>query len=228
MIPVVAGVSAVAFFSACGRSPSSDLEAYRSGYPGQRDDLSLSSNQQFFSGKLRSSPDDVTIDEMLDWKGDYRRLEFLHGYIQWLFPIRERGVNWDAQPLQAHEITVMKADPAIVERATRGFEMMLDFYGFALDRSSSTISRAPKYENQFYNLNTSGHNYLRITRILKFLGEMGLEPYKIAWLNAFYHEIYETKALRPCQSSFENYWIGTIYDDEIRQRMFQSVAAARK
>ena len=40
------------------------------------------------------------------WKGDYRRLEMHHGYIQWLFPIRESGLNHHAQELQTHEIKV--------------------------------------------------------------------------------------------------------------------------
>ena len=41
-----------------------------------------------------------------NWKKDYTRLEWHHGYIQWLFPIRERGLNWQAQELQSHEIEV--------------------------------------------------------------------------------------------------------------------------
>ena len=42
----------------------------------------------------------------MEWKGNYEWLERHHGYIQWLFPIRERGLNWDAQELQPHEIRV--------------------------------------------------------------------------------------------------------------------------
>lgn len=31
-------------------------------------------------------------------------------------PIREQGVNWEAQPLQPHEIEAIKADPEAMER----------------------------------------------------------------------------------------------------------------
>ena len=33
-------------------------------------------------------------------------LEREHGFIQWLFPIREAGLNLQAQPLQLHEARV--------------------------------------------------------------------------------------------------------------------------
>ena len=55
------------------------------------------------------------IDEIhKEWKGDYDRLEWHHGYIQWLFPIRESGMNWHAQELQSHEIEVYKINLNLV------------------------------------------------------------------------------------------------------------------
>ena len=49
------------------------------------------------------------IDKIhMEWKGNYEWLERHHGYIQWLFPIRERGLNWQAQELQLHEIEVIE------------------------------------------------------------------------------------------------------------------------
>lgn len=49
----------------------------------------------------------MLIDEIhKQWSGKYDLLEFRHGYIQWLFPIQERGLNWYAQELQSHEIEV--------------------------------------------------------------------------------------------------------------------------
>ena len=41
-----------------------------------------------------------------NWKGNYTHLEVHYGYIQWLFPTRERRSNWQAQELQPHEIKV--------------------------------------------------------------------------------------------------------------------------
>jgi hypothetical protein len=68
------------------------------------------------------------------------------------------------------------------------------------------------------------HNFLRITRILKSLGEMGLEEYKIAFLEHLQREIYTTKALAPCRNSYANFWIQTIYDDDVRAD-FEAMAA---
>ncbi len=42
------------------------------------------------------------------WWGDTPKLERHHGYIQWLFPIREEGMNYESQPLQLHEIEKIK------------------------------------------------------------------------------------------------------------------------
>ena len=41
------------------------------------------------------------------WFGDYRKLEIHHGYVQWLFPIHEEGMNHLAQVLQTHEKEAM-------------------------------------------------------------------------------------------------------------------------
>lgn len=41
---------------------------------------------------------------MLKWKGDYYKLESKHGYIQWLFPLFERGMNWDCPALKEIDI----------------------------------------------------------------------------------------------------------------------------
>ena len=43
-----------------------------------------------------------------EWWGDYNHLEWNHSYIQWLFPIRERGLNMHAQELQLHEAKVSR------------------------------------------------------------------------------------------------------------------------
>ena len=56
----------------------------------------------------------------------------------------------------------------------------------------------------------SGHNYLRITRILKCLGEMELEHYKRPLLERFIQEVYVTKKLNRAASSCRDYWVPTL------------------
>lgn len=41
-------------------------------------------------------------------------------------------MNFQAQPLQLHEIEAMKADKEIIDRFIRSYELMLDFYGMKL------------------------------------------------------------------------------------------------
>jgi len=68
---------------------------------------------------------------------------------------------------------------------------MLDFYGFELiDKDTGEIRRLPgdAYKLRFRNLNTSSHNYLRITRILKCLGEFDYEYLKFPFLEQILRE----------------------------------------
>jgi hypothetical protein len=71
------------------------------------------------------------------------------------FPIREYGMNYESQPLQRHEIAAMKANPIVVERIIRSYELMLDFYGMRLvsvetglvDRCLPPRYFKPRYRN---------------------------------------------------------------------------------
>lgn len=64
-------------------------------------------------------------------------------------------MNYDSQPLQTHEIESMKADPIIIERVIRSYQLMLDFYGMHLvSEETGLIDRAlpprnfiPRYRN---------------------------------------------------------------------------------
>lgn len=60
---------------------------------------------------------------------DLERLESHHGFIQWIFPIREKGLNYFAPVLQRHEISKMLNNPKCMERYTKSYDMMLKFYG---------------------------------------------------------------------------------------------------
>ena len=51
---------------------------------------------------------------------------------QWLFPLRERGLNYDAQTLQLHEAQTIMNDKEMHVRVRRSYEMMLAFYGMRL------------------------------------------------------------------------------------------------
>ena len=52
-----------------------------------------------------------------------------------------------------------------------------------------------------------GHNYLRITRILKSLGLLGLEHLKLPWLQFLVQEIFVHGQLPRAADSCRHYWV---------------------
>jgi len=68
-------------------------------------------------------------------------------------------------------------------------------------------------------LNHSFHNYLRISRILKALGEFGFERFKIHWIELFIEEIFVHGQLRNTLSSLQNFWVPTLRNRDDRVTM---------
>jgi hypothetical protein len=46
-----------------------------------------------------------------------------HGYIQWLFPLREEGLNFRAQKLQRHEIETITKSQQMMKRVRRSYQV---------------------------------------------------------------------------------------------------------
>lgn len=350
-------------FSA-GSYAKDDLLEYRQHYPTKRDEPNAWECVEIFRNEMPMRSEGIYLDDFLKdakaggKRGSYRYLESSHSFIQSISPIREKGLDWNAQPLMRHEIVTMRSDAAILQRVVRMFDLMLDFYGFKIeslgdpellkprlvrlpksliakinaasaaqknakkasasatkkkdsdeddeeddgaddgsaadkkskearkmkekksdddddDEDNSTeadyssegdvvfvgdgshrvmlpptskllsqciapaplpangpsggariVRKAASGDSDFDwcvdNLNTSSHNYLRITRMLKFLGEMGLEHLKVAWLECFERELYGQAGdilLYNVASSFQDYFLGTIYDDTLRAAM---------
>lgn len=67
----------------------------------------MDDNLQFYLENIPSKPRGDYLSTILqEWWGDYDKLELHHGYIQWLFPLGEQGLNSQSQPLQYHELQV--------------------------------------------------------------------------------------------------------------------------
>ena len=101
------------------------------------------------------------------------------------------------------------------ERIIKSYELMLDFYGIELvDTKTGELKRSKNYKDRYHNLNTSSHNYLRITRILKCLGICGLESLKSELVKYFIIEVFKNKEIENCKSSLVRYWLPTIREEK--------------
>lgn len=118
--------------------------------------------------------DDVgrTLDEILAWSDD--RLEAVHDYIQWLFPLPERsGANPEAPTLDRETLEAFHDALVMRQRLRRAFERMLRFYG--LRWTGQAVERAPNFDERAQNwLTLMNHNHLRLTRILRSVYLLGL------------------------------------------------------
>lgn len=205
------------------KSRKKDTVFYRKGYPGLPDNLDSNDNVSFYKNELSSSPDGDLIDNIHQkWWGDYKRLEIHHGYIQWLFPIKELGMNYRAKELFEHEAEIIRSTPECKARVLLSYKMMLDFYGLRLvDEETGEIVRAENWKERFAHLNRSFHNYLRITRILKSLGELGFEHLKLKFVEFMLKEIILEGTLPNLFDSCVGFWLMVLRDNQERVKVIR-------
>ncbi|XP_044068459.1 opioid growth factor receptor [Siniperca chuatsi] len=203
-----------------------DMQNYRRGYPNLTDDECSEdkmNNLQFYLNKFPSAPDDVYIESFLkEWKNDYKRLERVHSYIQWLFPLREPGVNYMASELTKKEIEAFKKNEDAKRRLVESYELMLGFYGIRLvNKETGEVKRAENWKERFGNLERNMHNNLRITRILKSLGELGFEHYQAPLVHFFLEETLLKKTLSSVKRSVLDYFLFAVLDKQKRQELLR-------
>ncbi|KAF5904928.1 opioid growth factor receptor-like [Clarias magur] len=199
-----------------------DMQTYRRGYPNLIDEDCSEDrmlNLKFYLNEIKSSPDDVSIETFhSEWKSDYKRLERVHSYIQWLFPLREPGVNYLATELTKKEIQAFQQNEEAKRRLVDSYELMLGFYGIQLaDRQTGDVRRAENWRERFANLERNMHNNLRITRILKSLGELGFEHYQAPLVQFFLEETLVKKNLSSVKRSVLDYFLFAVRNKRKRR-----------
>uniref|UniRef100_A0A3Q3EPV4 Opioid growth factor receptor-like 1 n=1 Tax=Labrus bergylta TaxID=56723 RepID=A0A3Q3EPV4_9LABR len=198
-----------------------DLYKYRHSYPNYRKSRQPNEyrNLRFYLNKIPLVPD-IYIEEILTkWRGDYDKLEHNHTYIQ-LFPLREQGLNFYAHELTQDEIKEFQSTREAKRRFLAAYSIMLDFYGIKLLDKSGSVARAPNWQERFQHLN-SQHNYLRVTRILKSLGELGYEAFKAPLVRLFLQESLYHNTLPNMQHSVLEYFVYTIRLPATRRRLLR-------
>ncbi|XP_044311076.1 opioid growth factor receptor isoform X2 [Varanus komodoensis] len=201
-----------------------DMQKYRHRYPGleeterSEDDMW---NLSFYKNEINFLPRGLYIEDLLEtWQNDYSTLEENHSYIQWLFPLREQGMNFRARVLTCQEIEAFRKSKPVMERFVRAYKLMLRFYGISLiNEETGELNRAENWRERFDNLNRYSHNNLRITRILKCLGEMGYEHYQVHLVKFFLTETLVNQELPRVLRSTLDYFMFTVRNKRRRREL---------
>ncbi len=147
----------------------------------------------FYNG---DAPDDRGrfLTDIQGWPDD--RLESVHNFIQWLFPLPEPSpVNPGAPLLDAVTIREFQARPELRERMRTSWLRMLHFYG--LEFADGVVTRGSNFAERSSNwLWPGNHNHLRITRMLRCLRLSGLEAEACAFFECL-DAIYEEQRVQP-------------------------------
>ncbi len=103
------------------------------------------------------------LTDILAW--DDARLEAVHDYIQWLFPLPERSAFNPAAPiLTDSDIAAFHDRPALHAALAKSLVRMRAFYGLPAGKVRQAAWLTP-----------GNHNLLRLSRILRCLHLLGLE-----------------------------------------------------
>ena len=128
----------------------------------------------FYLGKLKH-PRNENIDQI--WLYTDSQLEYIHDYIQWLFPLTERSnAVPDSPTLSNEDIERFDESDELKHRLRKSFLLLLKFYGFSMRYDPEpVIETTDLFETRARNwLTSNNHNHLRITRILRSLTLLGL------------------------------------------------------
>ncbi|XP_037831159.1 opioid growth factor receptor-like isoform X2 [Kryptolebias marmoratus] len=211
------------------KNAARDMHNYRHDYPSKhnqsweqqsRDDMP---NLKFYLGEQRCLPDGVYISEIHNnWRGDYYKLETVHTYIQWLFPLQEPGMNSRASTLTKQEIADFRRSDLAKENLLKSYKLMLDFYGIELeDETTGAVRRSARWEERFENLNRRTHNNLRITRILKCLGTLGYPHYQAPLVQFFLEQTLVHRQLPDVKESVLSYFMFAVLDRSERRKLVE-------
>ncbi|CAK6958398.1 opioid growth factor receptor-like [Scomber scombrus] len=210
------------------RDAARDMQNYRHDYPNTVQSWRKSApdgmpNLEFYLGRRTSSPDGALISDFHNqWYGQYDTLEFVHTYIQWLFPLEEPGLNYDAKTLTKAEVMEFRQNAIAKKNLLMSYKLMLDFYGIEMcDEETGQVMRSANWRDRFQNLNSHTHNNLRITRILKCLGTLGFPHYQAPLVHFFLEETLIHEELARVKESALSYFMFAVRDKKQRRELIK-------
>uniref|UniRef100_A0A3Q2CMN6 Opioid growth factor receptor (OGFr) conserved domain-containing protein n=1 Tax=Cyprinodon variegatus TaxID=28743 RepID=A0A3Q2CMN6_CYPVA len=156
------------------------------------------------------------------WYGKYEKLERVHTFIQWLFPLQEPGMNYQAKTLTKEEIQEFLDSEKAKQNLLRSYKLMLDFYGIELkDEKTGDVQRASNWRERFQNLNCHKHNNLPITRILKCLGTLGYPKFQYPLVRFFLEETLVKGELPNVKDSALSYFVFAVLSKQERRKLLR-------
>lgn len=170
---------------------------------------------RFYTNQLtaKTGNSDYKLAAILSW--DDGKLEDAHDYIQWLFPSREKSrYNKNAPLLNDHDIDEFKQRPDLKENVRKSVVRMLNFYGwnFASNRLDPIVGKlGSKIAGKPFGL-ISEHNFLRCTRIMKFLTMIGDHFHSSIFFHMLLRSVMKNQAVHTLVRAHEDtmtHWIST-------------------
>jgi len=166
-------------------------------------------NYDFYSMRSKGKPLD-NIDSVQErYFANYAFLEENNNYMEWLFPIYgSAGINPNTQPLSMQEADLIKSNVQSSIRVVKSYKLMLNFLGMKLanDLTGEVTREQDIWKARYCQINTRSNNNIKITRMLKSLGQLGFERYQKAFVQHLKTEIEEHGLLKNCRDNFKNYW----------------------
>jgi hypothetical protein len=162
------------------------------------------------------------FEDILKWNDE--KLEKTHDYIQYLFPLPDVSkYNKDAPVLTDNDIILFKYDDQIKKNIIRAFIRICKFFGIVV---KSYKPFGMEWNGKDIWITKNNHNFLRITRILKFLIIMGMEDLAfLLFLNLC--EIYKQKQDIITEKTWE-FWKNTIKTSEFFKKLINPTFDIKK
>jgi hypothetical protein len=149
------------------------------------------------------------LDDILAWRDN--RLEAVHDFIQWVFPLPEPSqFNPDAPLLTAEAIAAFRNDPILQANLRRSYERILSFIGLQMTDGGEVVE-APHFARRALDVwDYQNHNWLRVTRILRSLHLLGLDTEA----QALYRRLEDFRSRRrfPIGDETFRYWTSAVRD----------------
>ena len=126
---------------------------------------------EFYRGTGRDTKG-RTLAEL--WVYSDQEMEWIHDFIQWLFPLRAPSqFNSHAPLLTDDDIDAFRNDPVLQENMRKSVERFLAFLG--LNSENGHVVPGPDFDRKRVVFQDPNHNWLRITRVLTSTRMLGLE-----------------------------------------------------